>query len=108
MSNGQQNQQSQRLQSGDMFDMVYFLSNIHASAIANVIRRDFGREALGWNSFLAMFVILFLYAGTADKAMLAFLGVWFVCRSCREFVLTACFETGRSSIVDTPVIPTWQ
>jgi hypothetical protein len=80
MSNGQQNQQSQRLQSEDMFGAIYFFCNIHASAIANVIRRDFGREALGWNSFLAMFVILFLYAGTADKAMLALLGVWFVCQ----------------------------
>jgi hypothetical protein len=80
MSNNQQNPQSMRFKNEDAFGLLYFLSNIHATSIATLIRRDFGREALGWNSFLAMFLIFFVYAATADAALLAYLGVWFFCQ----------------------------
>jgi len=80
MSNGQPSQQSQQSQNSG-FDALYLFSNIHASSIANLIRCDFGREALGWNSFLAMFLMLVICGATDDKAMLVYLGVWLVAQA---------------------------
>lgn len=64
----------------ETFDLAYSIFNIHATAIAVIIRRDFGREALGGNSALAMGLILVLYAATADQAMLAYLGIVLFCQ----------------------------
>ena len=81
MSIEQQPQQSSQSKSADAFGLVYMLADIHASAIKPFIRRDFGREALGLNSFLAMWLILFTYAFSADRAMSAYLGIFFVCQA---------------------------
>jgi hypothetical protein len=71
-----QQQQSGRSKPGDAFGLVYTLASIHAAAIATLIRRDFGREALGLFPFLATILIFFTYAFTADQAMLVYLGVF--------------------------------
>lgn len=85
MSNDQQNPQTQRLKNEDSLGLVYFLSNIHASCIATLIRRDFGKDALGWNSFLGMFLIFLVYAATEDQVVLAYLGIWFFCQVVQRF-----------------------
>jgi hypothetical protein len=76
--NGQQ--QSGGLRPEDAFGLLYNLANTHKSAIAVMLRRDFGSEALSWNAFFAMILIFMCYAITADKGMLAYLGIWFVCQ----------------------------
>jgi hypothetical protein len=73
-------QQAKRVTNDELFNLLYKLADIHVSAIATLIRRDFGTEALGFNSFWAMVLIFVMYAATADQAMLAYLGIWLFCQ----------------------------
>jgi len=76
----QQQESFSRVKPGDTINLFYFVANIHRTAIATLIRRDYGSEALGWNAFLAMILIFMVYAATLDQVVLFYLGVWFFCQ----------------------------
>ena len=61
-----QNNQQRQFTNSDALGIVFFAANVLATSVAVFLRRGFGREALGWNSLVAFFLLLFL--GAADPA----------------------------------------
>lgn len=56
--------------------LIYFTANVLATIVAVFLRRGFGKDALGWNSLIAFFVLFFL-AGAANDMVFFYLLVAF-------------------------------
>ncbi len=101
MSNAQRPAESQ----GDGLSFLYSLCYVHATTLAVFLRRDFGREALGLNAFLAMLLILVFYSLTADRAVFVFFVCWLaaqITQRVRTFRLIRSGEIFHSRYAGTP------
>ena len=60
-------------------NLVYFVSNVFATSIGVFIRKDFGKEALGFNSLFAFIAMVLIAGDSPDKAfgyfVIAFVGM---------------------------------
>jgi len=82
---GPQNQNQPNGQSDkvDVVGVLYLVANVLATSVAVFIRRGFGREALGFNSLIAV-IVLYTLSASEGRGFLIFTGAFIVAQVWRR------------------------
>lgn len=101
-----QNEASGQSQSVDVFGILYFAANVLATSVAVFIRRNFGREALGFNSLGAL-VVLYTLSASEGRGFLVFAGAFIVAQVWRRIETFRLIRSGAILHSCYPGYPYW-
>ena len=107
MSSSQnQSQPNGQAANPDILGLVYLAANVLATTVAVFIRRGFGKEALAFNSLIAL-ILLYVLSASEGRGFLVFAGLFLVAQIWRRIETLRLLRRGAILHSRYPGFPYW-
>ncbi len=90
----------------DILGLLYLVANVLATTVAVFIRRGFGKEALAFNSLIAL-IVLYVLSASEGRAFLVFAGLFLIAQIWRRIETMRLIRRGAIIHSRYPGFPYW-